>query len=324
MVPSSQTVRVWLIPLAAMTLVFAVLLGAIPYAPGYGWIRQPLGLMVWQMWGVKEGLIDFTYCQLVPVICLVLIYFKKDEIMRVPIKGENWALSLVLLGFFIFWMGMKAAMQYYGFVAVQVLIVGMVLWIWGRKVLSLIFFPWLFLMFAWPIAFLDSVVAFPLRMVMSHCASIVLNIGGIPCVQNGTAIVSAPDSHLGYRMGERFQIDIADPCSGMHSLFALMMMSALAGYIFTRPVWKRCLVFAASVPLAIFGNLVRIVLLTWATVHFGAAFAIGTEENPTWFHMGAGWAVYVVALLSLAGFISLLNADWSRWIPRLHRRPSSS
>jgi len=42
-------------------------------------------------------------------------------------------------------------------------------------------------------AFLDSLIALPLRLIMSSFSYHLLNLIGIHCIQNGTAILSAPD-----------------------------------------------------------------------------------------------------------------------------------
>ena len=157
-------------------------------------------------------------------------------------------------------------------------------------------------------------VALPLRLIMSHGSYVLLNLLGTPCFQNGTAILSAPDPHVGAALGQIFQIDIADPCSGLHSLFALMMISALASYLAVKNVLWRWAIFLSSVPLAIAGNMVRIIFLVWGTKYFGAAFALGTEEEPSAFHMACGYAVYLVALSLLLALISLINAEpWRKW-----------
>jgi len=121
---------------------------------------------------------------------------------------------------------------------------------------------------------------------------------GVPNVLNGTAILSPPDARA------PFAIDIADPCSGIRSLFALVMMAALAAFILYRHTWQKLVIIVLSVPLVILGNLVRILLLTLATIHFGEAFALGVNDHPSWFHEGAGYAVYLI------NFGSLLGVGW--------------
>jgi exosortase/archaeosortase family protein len=133
---------------------------------------------------------------------------------------------------------------------------------------------------------------------------------GVPCLQSGTGLLSPGDTLHNVPVGARFQIDIADPCSGIRSLFALLMFSALFGYLFVPRLWQQWLVFLSAFPLAILGNLVRVILLVLGSIWFGSAFAIGTNDQPSAFHEGCGFAVYGVALGTEVLLASLLTRRW--------------
>ena len=297
----------WYVPLAAIILFFGLLLFTLPYAAGYGPFKVSLGLVLYYMWGLPE----WGHATFVPFICLFLIYLRRKEIMQAPIQGNTLVGgALVLLGLFFYCLGLKAETEYFGFVAIQIFLVGLTLWFWGYRVFSLISFAWFFFLFTYPMPPLEGIVAVPLRLLMSHTSTAVLNLLGTPSLQSGTAIFSAPNVQKGLEMGQKFQIDIADPCSGLHSLFALMMISALAGYVSVRRVPLRWLVFFAAIPVAIAGNVVRILLLVWGTEAFGEPFAVGTDVNPSAYHMGCGYVVYLVALLLMFSLISFLNSKW--------------
>jgi exosortase/archaeosortase family protein len=72
------------------------------------------------------------------------------------------------------------------------------------------------------------------------------------------------------------------------------------------------ILFAAALPLAVFGNFCRILMLTFGTAAFGSDFAVGTLENPTWFHLAAGFVVYIAALIGIFLFAWLLNRQAKR------------
>ena len=146
---------------------------------------------------------------------------------------------------------------------------------------------------------------------MSGMASHLLPLLGIPCVQSGTALLSAPDVVHNIPLGARFQIDIADPCSGIRSLFALLMFSGLFGYLLLPRLWQQWVVFLSAFPLAILGNLVRVVLLVLGSILFGNAFAIGTADIPSTYHEVCGFLVYAVALGTDILIASLLTRKWN-------------
>jgi exosortase/archaeosortase family protein len=119
---------------------------------------------------------------------------------------------------------------------------------------------------------------------------------GIPCVQNGTALLSAPNAITNLPLGARFQIDIADPCSGLHSLLPLLMFSSFYSYFFLRRRWHQWTVFLSAIPFAIVGNTARILMLVIASLMWGSDFAIGTNSTPSRFHEACGYAVFVIVL----------------------------
>jgi exosortase len=184
--------------------------------------------------------------------------------------------------------------------------------LWGWAVFRILLFPWAFFIFAWPVPFLDPIIAFPLRMVMSTMASHLLPLLGVACLQNGTGLLSPADVLNNIPVGARFHIDIADPCSGIRSLFALLMFSALFGYLFLPRLWQQWLIFLSAFPLAILGNLARVVMLVFGSIWFGSEFAIGTTEQPSWFHEDCGFLVYAVALGAEVLLASLLTRKRKR------------
>jgi exosortase len=253
-------------------------------------------MLVWVLCLGEWTDMDYSYCLFVPLIFAYLIFIKREQIASLTIRGSNGAMGLIVTGLALYWFGLRSEIQYFGYLAVQMLLAGVILWFWGWAVFRKLLFPWAFFGFVWPLPFLEPIVAFPLRMVMSHLAGDSLNILGIPTIQNGTSLLSAPDPRAELQLGAKFQIDIADPCSGLRSLFALLMCSALYSHLFLNRLWQQWIVFLSAIPLAIMGNLVRILMLTIGSIWFGSSFAIGTTREPTWFHETAGFMVFGVAL----------------------------
>ena len=305
----------WWIPLASSAIFFLVIAFLIPYSQSLYEVKKSLAGLIYALCSFgssaeKDAALDFTYCLFVPVISGYLIYMRAKDLERATIAPANWGMWIIVLGVLCYWFGMRAGNQYFGYLAVQILLAGTVIWLWGWAVFRVVLFPWAFFVFVWPLPFLDPIIAFPLRMVMSTLASHLLPMIGIPCLQSGTALLSPPDLAHGTPVGSRFQIDIADPCSGIRSLFALLMISALIGYLFVPKIWQQWVIFLSAFPLAIVGNLARVVMLVIGSIFFGNAFAIGTMDNPSWFHEGCGFLIYGVALGMEFLIASLLTRKW--------------
>jgi exosortase/archaeosortase family protein len=129
---------------------------------------------------------------------------------------------------------------------------------------------------------------------MAMGGSLVLNLIGIPVVQEGASISSIP----GFK--PEFHLGVEDACSGIQSLFALMMLSGLYGWFFLKRWPSRLVLFLCMLPMAVLGNLVRMVMLGIGCVWLGPETAVGrnvdgNQEMPL-FHTLAGFAVFAVAL----------------------------
>ncbi len=304
----------WLIPILSACAFFAVILFFFPYNSGDTSLKSPLGWALWSIWTTTDpGSQDYSYCLLVPLMLAYIIFEKRLKIIQAPGQGTNRALAGILLGLLLFWIGARAGKQYVGCAGIQILLLSLVYWFWGGKVFRVLFFAWAIIGFAWPLPFLDTAVAFPLRMIVSHAAFFTLNLLGIPTVQSGTALFSASNPAAGLEQGARFQIDIADPCSGLHSLLPLLMFSAFYSYFFLRRPWQQWVVFLSAIPFTIAGNVVRILMLVMGSIAWGSAFAIGKNDAPSEYHEFCGFAVFIVVLGLECLFGFLLNTSQRYW-----------
>jgi exosortase len=291
----------WFIPF----LLFAL----IPYSQGYGEFNESAFK---QFLNISMASGDWGHCLMVlPGAFLLFVYAIYQN--PLPTPASSWlGMAFVILAFGFFWVGHRVGTHYIGFFAFQSMVIGAVWFQLGWRTVTFFGFPLIFLVFAWPVPFLDNYIAFPLRMLMSHAAVFSLDLIGIDVVRNGTGILSAPDPMLGIPAGKKFAVDVADPCSGIRSLFALMMASALYGNFQLKTWWQKWILFLCSAPLAIAGNLARILMLTIGTIVFGPEFAIGKNPltDPSWFHIIAGFIVFAVAIGGMIG-ISRLLLDFS-------------
>jgi exosortase len=267
--------------------------------------------MLWQMWGLE----DWSHGMLVPLIALGLVYWRAGELAQVPISGSGWGYVLLLGSLAAWWLGYRVDLKVVGYLSIQAMVASLIILFLGWRMMWAVFFPWLFLVFAWPMPFLDGVLALPLRHLMAGITSFFLNAVGIGTLLHGTALISAPfidGAGNATPEGALFRLDVANPCSGMRSLFALMMVTAVFGYLMLPRIWQRVTLFACSIPLAIFGNFIRMVMLTLGTLWFGSEFAIGTEKDPSTYHMAAGFMVFAVALAGMLGLTQLLEWPQAR------------
>jgi exosortase len=120
-----------------------------------------------------------------------------------------------------------------------------------------------------------------------------LNGLGIETVRTGTAIYSSAAGG--------FSFDVADACSGLRSLLAMTALTAAYAYLTQQTPLRRWLLFLAAIPLAIAGNVVRV--LTIAIV----AETIGMETAMSLYHDYSGLLVFFVAVVLMLGLAAALR-----------------
>ena len=295
-------------------LLMLVLFGAWPYQHWYFADRVSLLAGWWRTVGEND---EWIFCPLVPVLSAWLAWARREELRRLPVRPSWFGLVVLTLGLFAYWVGHRADTAYPGFAAFQIMVAGFMLLLAGGRWMRVLFFPWLFLVFMWPAFPLEDQLALPLRLMTANLSSQMLNGIGIDTLREGTGLLSAADAGRGLAEGQLFKLDVEDPCSGIRSLYALMMLSALYGYVFLRGLWPRVTLFLCAIPLAILGNLVRMVLLAAGSLAFGMDFAVGRvvegHMDISLFHELAGYAVFAVALAGMFAISSLLEGrPWKK------------
>lgn len=298
----------WMEGLAALALILG-LYGWIPYNFGFESKARPVLEMLYRFW-TDPSTTDWHHGMIVPLISLGLFIHRWKDLQKIPLRPCPWGIPVVGAALVLFWIGYKIDITIVGFLSLQVMVGGLLLWFLGWSMMKELLFPYTFLLFSYPFYFLDNVVAFPLRGLMCHLSQGFLNLVGVDTLQVGTSLVSAPDYVAGLKQGEKFALDVATPCSGIRSLFALMMVSALYAHLTLEKTWQKWVLFLLSPALAVAGNFARMLMLTFGTMVLGSSIAIGTEQSPTTYHLAAGFFVFIVALGGMAMVSWLLQGGW--------------
>jgi exosortase len=152
----------------------------------------------------------------------------------------------------------------------------------GRRALASIWFPVAYLAFLIPPphSFMDRVTA-PLKQFVSWAAMSMLSAAGIPVSREGVTI------YVG-----SYRLLVEDACSGMNSIVGLVAVSLLYIYLLRGSNLRySALLTAATIPIAILGNVIRIMTLILLT-YFG-----GDEMAQGFLHMTAGMFLFAVDLV---------------------------
>lgn len=254
---------------------------------------------------------EWIYCLFVAPIVGWLVWRMRADLQKLPLRGSWLGVPLLVVAMIVYWAGYKVDTGYPGFMAVQLTTLGLILMLGGPHWLKWLIFPWAFLMFMWPMVPLETRLAFPLRILTAKASSGFLNLVGMDVVRDGTGLHSAADVAKGLAQGALFKLDVEEPCSGIRSLFSLMMISALYGWLSLKAWMPRLILFASAIPLAVLGNFVRMILLTVGSRWFGVEMAVGRNieghQEMSAFHTLAGFAVFGVALAGMFAIATFLE-----------------
>jgi len=289
----------------ALLVAVAILLVAwMPYAAGYGAFRRSMLQEMLMRW--KDP--TWQHGALLPFIVGYLIWLRKNEVAQIPVSSNCSGFVLIVLALLFYFAGFRANNFYCGYLAVMTLMAGASLWLEGAQRGRTRLFAWLMLGFMWPMPFLEESIGYQMRLMMVKTTGFFLNAVGVESLVSGTALQSMPNVEFGRKAGDLFSVGIAAPCSGMRSLFALLVVGALFSYFRQRVMWRRLALFSTILPIAIVANMVRILVLVVAAMIFGQQWAIGdAEKEVSAFHETTGIVVFLVALLLLQSVSWLLN-----------------
>ena len=137
--------------------------------------------------------------------------------------------------------------------------------------MKVIFFPYVLFLFCVPVGSLAQPVTFPLRLLVSSVAAFLAdNVLQIEVVRQGTILMDA---------GETFTYDVAAACSGIRSLMTLVPLTLAFAFINYRSWWRRLFLMLLSVPFAVAGNTLRIVIAIWIGNRFGQEVGLEWEQK---------------------------------------------
>ena len=238
---------------------------------------------------------DMSFGWFVPVFSLYVLWTKRAELTAAVRESSfSWTGFLACLPFLCLSLlgtrGVQLRLEQLGFIGLCFTIP----WtFFGWRCAKLFLFPAAYLLFCIPLATFLDFVTIQLRYIAGATSLAVLNGIGLEAVREGTAVIS--------RGAHPFAVDIAEPCSGLRSLFALMALTAGYAY-FNQPSWlRRGLLFVCSIPLAIAGNVARIVSICVIASCTDPQFATG------FYHDYSGYIVFIVAIALMVAVGELIN-----------------
>jgi exosortase len=260
----------------------------------FGWLhlftngRLSTWTWAWQAWNPET---NYEHAKIIPLIVVFLIWYDRDKLKSAPRGSSRWGWVFIAVGLFLFVAGARTLQARLTLTALPVLLLGVVLYVLGKAVARVLLFPIAFLLFMVPLNFLTQ-STFKLQFIETGIASAVCNLIGIHVDTIGTVVNSSDNAF-------HFQVD--EGCSGIRSLMAIAMFSAIYGHLTQNKLWKKLAIFAAALLFAVIGNAGRLVSVFVVGRFFGQDLAGGP------YHAMSGFISFTCAFIAMILFGKLLN-----------------
>ncbi|HWH84365.1 MAG TPA: exosortase B [Burkholderiaceae bacterium] len=257
------------------------------YVPLYLWAAQG----IWQTEDQGHGAI-------ILVVMVWLFWTLRHPIDAAPLRPAPVLGALVFgFGLLVFLVGRVFDISILGFVSQPFVVAGALLLLRGPAALRVAWFPVLYFIFMVPLpGMLVDAITGSLKGMIANIVESLLYLIGYPIARSGVILSIGP-----------YQLQVADACSGLHSMFSLSALGTLFMYIMARTSkLHNAIMLAAILPIAFAANIVRVIVLVLVT------FYLGDEAGQGFLHGAAGMVLMLVALL----FFFVLDALLEKIIKR--------
>jgi exosortase len=238
---------------------------------------------------------------LVPVVSVWLAMRQRYALRRIPIEPAGWGLAVLAVAFVAYFAGIIGGSVPLQGTALVAAIAGALVFARGTGWLRRLALPVAFLMFMVPVppTWISPVIV-QLQLFVSDVSLRILHALGVLASREGNVLLLPSGESL----------FVAEACSGVTSIVTLAPLGVLLAALTLRNGWARVLLVLAVVPLAMAGNLVRVLATVFAALRIGAQAA--TEGPP---HEMLGVLTYLVAVGLLLALGALLKRMESRGTP---------
>lgn len=245
---------------------------------------------------------DQAHGPLIVAVVAYLVWSLKDKLKEVTAERSSNFLGfgLLIFGLLVYIVGRSQDVVLFD-VGSQILVLsGLVLLSRGAKTLKVLWFPLFFIVFMIPLpGFLLDAITLPMKIAVSWVAENILYTIGYPISRSGVVL----------QIGQ-YQLLVADACAGLHTLISLEALGLLYLNLVKHDSLARNLFLALLiVPISFTANVIRVMVLTLITYHFGDAAGQG------FVHGFAGMLLFVVALIliiSVDSIIQFLVRTWNK------------
>lgn len=211
------------------------------------------------------------------------VYYIKtnfSELKEIPKKCFPAGGIIILAATLLYIVGIRANLEYFVSFSLPFLIAGIILTLYGYKMFVKLLMPICLLTLILPIFPLHR-LTMPLQLISTTLSATVLKALGLNTFADGTILYI-----------NHFKLAVVAGCSGLKSLFSMFFVCIIASYLEKVKLPKILLYLFMAIPLAVFMNVLRIVVTGIYGLYNG-------HEGLETFHDYAGLFTNIISIIFL-------------------------
>jgi EpsI family protein len=242
-----------------------------------------------------------THGWLVVPIALAVTWTKREKLARLPLSTHNGGLSVIALALLMHLFEKALDINGPSPISIPIFVAGAVWYLAGTAWLKELAFPIAYLFFFVPVpGGLTTVVTTPLRIIATRGAHFITSHLGIQIFASGVHLDFFRPG-LPQTEANHIRLDIADACSGIHSIMAIKALHAITAYLSRLKLKWKWVLFWLALPITTTSNVIRITLLVLVAAYYDPKFAL------TYFHDKSPYPLFIIVFLLLVSIGRLME-----------------
>jgi exosortase len=232
----------------------------------------------------------------VPLLSAYLLWTRRRQLAEAPIEGSLWGLPLIILAVAMLVIGSLGGEPFVARMSLPVTLLGVVLFLMGTRITRHAWVAIAYLAFMIPLPYLTlRALTYKSRVFDAGITATALGWLGVPVLRDGV-MLQLPNMTL----------EVADDCSSVPAIAALLALGAAYALMQARPTWVRVALTLAAAPLGLLSNIIRLILTSLG------AYYLGPIALNNVIHKFNGTSVFLATVVLLVVLDAMLTRTWKR------------
>jgi exosortase len=238
---------------------------------------------------------NYSFGFLIPPLAACLIWVNRKRLMETPIRPSNWGLLLAFGSAALLFLGSLGAELFLARISLVGMLAALVVFLFGWRWLWRLAFPMsVLLLMIPPPEIIFNELTFPMQLAATRLAGGFLDAVRIPVLLEGNLI----------ELPNNMTLEVAVACSGVRSVMALFAAGVTYAYFLDNRQAVRWILVAATIPIAVIANGVRI-------AGTGVlSYLVSEKAADGYFHLFSGWVIFVSGFLLIVALHKTISLCW--------------